>query len=1042
MKLTIKRILSRILKVTGITMAGLALLLYLLPLLFPGAVSTKVKGWINHSINGTLNFSGARLSFFTHFPSLTLTLYDFSLKGSAPFQQDTLIAARKLSLGIDLSTVFSRQIKIDKIFLTRGTIHIEVNKNGEANYNVYQPAPEKGPGNPEDSSSAGLRIRRIVIENSHVIYQDQSVPLVVNARGFNYRGTGNLSESVFDLHTHAFIDSLDFFFDHTPYVLYKKVNANLITRINTHSLTLQFRKNDLKINTLPVHFTGQLNFLEQGYDMNFELNSGVTDLHDVFTALPPEYAGWLQETEVKGATSLVASLKGRYDAKNSLKPALEFDMQVKDGTISHQKAEPLRNLNLSFRSRLPSLDPDSLTINMDSLSFRIGKGFLGGSLHIRGLERPYIRTDLNMQIDLDRLTRAVGIQAFAMKGTYDLHAHAEGVYATGVRRSGLRQVDTVITSIPAFSIQSSLKDGYFKFRDLSQPLTGLSFNLKATCPDSNYHHARITADQIRAQVLSNYVRGSFSLSAVHDFPLDVNLQSSFHLQDLSQCLPMDSVALRGDLAIQVTTRGKYNPKKKLFPVTRADIRLDQGSVRTKYYPHPVEQIQLHATVLNTDGTMKGTSVSVQPLSFSFEGQPFMLHADLRNFDDLRYRITSKGTLDIGKIYHVFSRRGTRLDGQLKTDLALSGRQSDATGGRYDQLHNRGTLRLKNISLSSDLFPKPFLIRSGLFRFKQDRIWMDGFRAGYGASDFTLSGYLSNIINYLVKDTGTLTGSFNLKSNHVLVDEFAAFAGEEDPSGTASGVAKAPGVIMVPAHLDLGFAAEIKKLEYNGIGLKDVKGRMKIDSGRIRLGELAFNIIGAPVTMDAGYEPMTPMKAVFDYHISAQHFDVRRAYREIPVFRELASSASKAEGIVSLDYKLSGTLDSNMHPVYPSLKGGGSLTLQRVKVKGLKLFGAVSSATHRGSINNPDLSDVTIKSSIANNLITIQRTKMRVFGFRPRIEGQVSLDGRLDLQFRLGLPPFGVIGIPMTITGTESNPEVHLRKGKQTDHMEPTTDEEP
>ena len=32
--------------------------------------------------------------------------------------------------------------------------------------------------------------------------------------------------------------------------------------------------------------------------------------------------------------------------------------------------------------------------------------------------------------------------------------------------------------------------------------------------------------------------------------------------------------------------------------------------------------------------------------------------------------------------------------------------------------------------------------------------------------------------------------------------------------------------------------------------------------------------------------------------------------------------------------------------------------------------------------------------------------MRVFGFRPRIEGQASLDGKLNLRFRLGLPPLG------------------------------------
>jgi AsmA protein len=65
--------------------------------------------------------------------------------------------------------------------------------------------------------------------------------------------------------------------------------------------------------------------------------------------------------------------------------------------------------------------------------------------------------------------------------------------------------------------------------------------------------------------------------------------------------------------------------------------------------------------------------------------------------------------------------------------------------------------------------------------------------------------------------------------------------------------------------------------------------------------------------------------------------------------------------------------------------------------------------------------------------------MRIAGFRPRFEGQVSLDGKLNLQFRLGLPPLGIFGIPMTITGTQENPKVHLGKGKKEDELKETDD---
>jgi AsmA protein len=286
----------------------------------------------------------------------------------------------------------------------------------------------------------------------------------------------------------------------------------------------------------------------------------------------------------------------------------------------------------------------------------------------------------------------------------------------------------------------------------------------------------------------------------------------------------------------------------------------------------------------------------------------------------------------------------------------------------------------------------------------------------------------------------LQGNFNLKSGLILADDFMAFA-DASPSTTASQTSKtAAGVILVPANLNLHFTADVKKVKYSGMDINDVKGQMTINNGQIILNQAGFSLIGAPVVMDATYGSVTPQKAYFDYHINAQNFDIKRAYSEIKLFHDMASSAKSAEGIVSLDYKLSGKLNSNMRPVYPSLKGGGTLSLQKIKLKGFKLFGSVGKATGRDSLGKPsDVSKVDVKTTIANNIITIERTKMRVAGFRPRIEGQVDFNGNLNLQFRLGLPPLGIFGIPMKITGTQENPKIHLGHGKKEDELKEESD---
>jgi AsmA protein len=118
MKMTIPSKVLKALKITGAVLISILVLMFVLPLLFPDYITEKVKSFANEKLNGELQFKEAHLSFFNHFPSLTLTLDDFLLKGSEPFKKDTLIAAKEVSFGIDvMSLITSSKVNIDKIFI-------------------------------------------------------------------------------------------------------------------------------------------------------------------------------------------------------------------------------------------------------------------------------------------------------------------------------------------------------------------------------------------------------------------------------------------------------------------------------------------------------------------------------------------------------------------------------------------------------------------------------------------------------------------------------------------------------------------------------------------------------------------------------------------------------------------------------------------------------------------------------------------------------------------------------------------------------------
>ncbi|MBN9385764.1 MAG: hypothetical protein J0H74_33725 [Chitinophagaceae bacterium] len=1056
MKRPFPRLLLKTLKIAGITTGSIILLLFLLPYLFPGFVSTKIRQWARGSVRSELSFSSARLSFFKHFPALTLTLYDFKLKGSAPFEKDPLIEADEAALGVDLTSVFST-LKIDKIFLTHAFINIQVDSGGHANYNVYASKESKDSTHTADSSGASLKIKKIIIKDSKLVYNDRSLPILINARNIDYNGSGDLSQSVFDLHTHMEVASMDLYYNHMAYVVNKKIDADLVTKINTNSFALLFEKNKLMINQLPVDFTGRFEFLKDGYDMDFKIRSADANLHDMLTAMPPDMLDWLNRVQVKGSGDLDASLIGKYISSANVMPDLVFNLKVRDGFIAAAQAPaPVKNLLLNFRSRLPGLNPDSLSVNIDTVYFNIDKDFFSAVLQLKGLNQPWIKTRIHSEMDLQKWNKAFGIKSIDLDGRYDIQAQAEGQYRTSVvRHASLRKVtyDTVVTSIPRFAIKSALSKGYFKYASFPEAIRDISFRLDASCPDSNYRNTRIDLQNINANVLRNYIKGFVKLGNARDFPIDANIESVFHLSDLKKVMPLDSIDLAGDLQVHILTNGNYLPARKTFPVTVADLQLDNGLLRTKYYPHPLEKIQVSARISNSTGTMKSMEVTISPISFLFEGQPFTLKADLRNFQDLKYNIASRGLLDLGRIYQVFAVKGYDVKGFVEADLSLKGRQSDAQAGHYDRLYNSGTLKVKDLLVNSELFPMPFRIQKGLFRFDQDKMWFDAFDFRYGKTTASLNGWLSNIFGYMTDKGQPVKGHFDLNSDYVLVDEFMAFANPSPastsnsanfaaykPSAGASVPAGQTGVVIIPSDISVGFNVMAKKVQYNGIDLNDFTGGMTIDSGMLRLDTTRFTLIGAPVEMNASYQSLSPQRALFDYRIKAKDFDVQRAYKEIKIFHDMATSAAKAQGIISLDYQLAGKLDGNMHPVYPSLKGGGVLSVSKVKVKGLKLFSAVSKETNK-DVTDPDLSKVDFKSTINNNIITLSRTRMKISAFRLRMEGQASFDGKLNLQVRIGLPPFGLIGIPVKVTGTQDNPKVKAGRSKKGDQLEETEDKE-
>src|SRR4030095_637841 len=194
MKSGLVKVLKKTAKVIVISLVSLLLILFLLPYIMPGTISKKIKSFVNRSIDGKIEFSKARLSFFNHFPSLTLTLYDFSSTGSAPFQNEKLLSAGEIAMGISIPALIRGDITINEFYITGADINVHVNEKGEANYNVYKSQGSSSSANSSADTTTALKLEKIIIEKSNLVYNDLSSGVLINARELNYSGKGDWSK--------------------------------------------------------------------------------------------------------------------------------------------------------------------------------------------------------------------------------------------------------------------------------------------------------------------------------------------------------------------------------------------------------------------------------------------------------------------------------------------------------------------------------------------------------------------------------------------------------------------------------------------------------------------------------------------------------------------------------------------------------------------------------------------------------------------------------------------------------------------------------
>jgi len=138
--------MKRLLAILGGVVALIFVLLLVLPLLFKNQIASKAKEAANRSVNARVDWRNAGLSFFRHFPNLTLRLDDLTVANTGKFQGDTLAAVRHLGVVLSLPSVVgyalsSQPIVVRGIELDQPKLNLIALEDGTANWSISRESP-------------------------------------------------------------------------------------------------------------------------------------------------------------------------------------------------------------------------------------------------------------------------------------------------------------------------------------------------------------------------------------------------------------------------------------------------------------------------------------------------------------------------------------------------------------------------------------------------------------------------------------------------------------------------------------------------------------------------------------------------------------------------------------------------------------------------------------------------------------------------------------------------------------------------------------
>lgn len=749
------RTVKKTMKIAGITLGVILLLLLILPFAFQGKLAKLVKEEGNKMLYAQFDFRTLNISLLRNFPSASVSLEDFWLKGTGPFENDTLIQAGELTAAVNLFSLFGDGgYDISRIIVKDTRVHAIVLEDGRPNWDVMKPSPDAE--TPEDETAQEtfrIKLQKLSVDNLSVVYDDRQGGIFADLSRLEADCSGDFGSdrTVVDLKMET--PSLTCRTGGIPLLNKVSLEADMDVDADLAGGKFTLRENMLRLNAIQLNLDGWLAQTKQGMDMDLRLNTNEVGFKELLSLIPAIYAKDFQDLKTDGKVTLNAFARGSMEG-NTKVPQFEVNLDVKDAMFRYPSLPAgVEKINISALVRNAGGPLDATEISVAPFDFVLaGNPFSLNATVKTPVSDPDFHLTARGKLDLGKVKEVYPLDDMQLNGLVQADLELGGrlsmvekeqfeqMQAKGSLR--LNQMKLVLKDMPPVDIQQSVFTFSPRYLQLSETTVNIGKNdLTLDSRFENY---------LGYALKGSTLKGTLNVSSNH---LNLNDFMSADTTAAVAEVPADTAAMG---VIRVPENIDFQMQAAFRELLFDKMTLTDGKGTLLVRNGTVDMRNLSFNTMGGSVTMNGAYAAPQ------KKQP-----ELNAAFDMRNISFAQAYQDLGLVQQlapIFAGLKGNFSGNLQIDTPLDATMSPVMSA----VQGKGALSTKDLSLSgvkfidqvADIVKKPSLKEITVkdlnidFEIKDGRVTTKPFDLKLGDYNMNLSG--STGLNQTIDYTGKIT----------------------------------------------------------------------------------------------------------------------------------------------------------------------------------------------------------------------------------------------------------------------------------------------